>query len=70
MHNTGRFTGLATGYAWVAVVYSAGSPALVHTGTAVAAAATLVLAAAARARLPQSVTSGGVGRASSESAST
>ncbi|WP_201464991.1 MFS transporter [Janibacter melonis] len=70
VHNTGRFTGLATGYAWVAVVYSAGSPALVHTGTAVAAAATLVLAAAARARLPQSVTSGGVGRASSESAST
>ena len=43
IHNMMRFTGLAVGYAWVAVTYPYGSLYLVHAGPVLLATATLVL---------------------------
>lgn len=43
IHNMLRFTGLAVGYAWVAVTYSSGNLYLVYAGPAVLALGTLTL---------------------------
>lgn len=43
MHNTARFMGLATGFAWTALFYPLGSMLLLFAGAAVAAAATMSL---------------------------
>ena len=43
VHNMGRFSGLAVGYAWVAGLYALGTPALVPLGAAIAAGLSLVL---------------------------
>ncbi len=42
VHNMGRFTGLALGYAWVAGAYAVGMPAVVHSGTMLAAGVALI----------------------------
>lgn len=46
VHNMMRFTGLAVGYAWVAVTYPTGSLYLVHAGPVLLATATLALTVA------------------------
>lgn len=43
MHNTARFMGLATGFAWTALLYPVGSMLLLFAGAAVAAAAAMSL---------------------------
>ena len=43
MHNTARFMGLATGFAWTALLYPFGSMLLLFAGAAAAAAATMSL---------------------------
>lgn len=46
MHNTARFIGLATGFAWTALLYPVGSMLLMFVGAAIAAAAALWLVVA------------------------
>jgi MFS family permease len=43
LHNTGRFAGLAVGFAWTALTYPLGSMLLVGSGAAVAVAVSLLL---------------------------
>ena len=42
LHNTARFMGMATGYAWAALIYPLGGPVLLYAGASVVALVALL----------------------------